>query len=216
MNYSHDYAFGGTFSTATVLRALCRLPESLRQNIDATILWELDGRPWNPAKLSALSPGAHQLKVRQTGAIPACVSARVAWREKDANAQAHPSSQIAISRSYTLYSESKQNDLHIGNIVMVELELNLLNAQEYLRVSDPLLAGIDTNVTPNSTMWDSEKHKTTMEFFLRRVPAGIFKIRYPIRLLYAGHFTALPALAEPMYAPQFKATTHTDTITILP
>ena len=45
-------------------------------------------------------------------------------------------------------------------------------------------------------------------FFLRRLPRGRHSFTYRLRAEIPGEFSALPAVAEAMYAPELKANSN--------
>jgi hypothetical protein len=215
LNQRSDYSFGGTYGTAAVLRAFAPLMKDSAFRNSGTIDWELDGLPWTPQR--SVEPGRHVLRAVKRGDGTAFASARLSWLEKDLQRVPLPSEQIAVSRSFQPLNDDDR-PLRVGDMLRVTITLRLLNRMSYLRISDPLPAGcIPSSQSVNfSGGFHREMHEKTTEFFFTELQPGEHAFSYTLCATHSGRFTALPTVAEPMYAPQFRAVGTAEEMKILP
>ncbi|MBL9207172.1 MAG: hypothetical protein JNN01_18935 [Opitutaceae bacterium] len=61
-----------------------------------------------------------------------------------------------------------------------------------------------------------EEHPDRSVFFLHRLPAGTWELRYTLRATFAGDYRALPVTAQAMYAPVVSANTDARRLVIQP
>ncbi|MFO1449419.1 MAG: alpha-2-macroglobulin family protein [Opitutaceae bacterium] len=61
-----------------------------------------------------------------------------------------------------------------------------------------------------------EEHPDRSVFFLHRLPAGTWELRYTLRATFAGDYRALPVVAQAMYAPIISANTDARRLVIQP
>lgn len=61
-----------------------------------------------------------------------------------------------------------------------------------------------------------EEHPDRSVFFLPRVEAGRWEIRYRMRAVFPGDYRALPATVEAMYVPALDANTEARRLRISP
>ena len=214
LTQERDNSFGGTCETTAVIRALCPLMRDGTFSNAGKVDWEVDGRVWTPQ--IRLAPGSHTLRATNRGAGTAFASARLAWLEKDVQRQPVPSSQLSVSRTYTNLTNEEQT-IRVGDTLRVTVTLTALNHQSYVLISDPLPAGCVQIDAERYGFFDNhEKHERRTDFFIEELSAGKHTFSYDVRATYAGRFTALPTIAEPMYSTQFRAVGTAEEITILP
>ncbi|MBK1832173.1 hypothetical protein JIN77_15655 [Verrucomicrobiaceae bacterium R5-34] len=97
-----------------------------------------------------------------------------------------------------------------GDLVEVELHIHSKNDYEYLMFADWKPAGLEavkvqSGYTGNSLGAYMEMHNEKTSFFVRRLPRGEHSMSYRLRAEIPGSFSALPTMAEAMYAPELKA-----------
>ncbi len=101
-----------------------------------------------------------------------------------------------------------------GDIFEVELIVNSSNDYEYIMLTDFKPAGAEamdvrSGYTSNSSLWPyMEFRDTKVCMFVRRMPRGKHSITYRLRAETPGKYSALPAKAEAMYAPELKANSN--------
>ncbi|MBP89087.1 MAG: alpha-2-macroglobulin [Planctomycetaceae bacterium] len=99
--------------------------------------------------------------------------------------------------------------LKSGDLVEVELVIESKNDYEYLIFEDMKAAGFETvdvrsGYTNNALGAYAEFRDDRVSFFVRRLARGRHSISYRLRAEIPGRFSALPALAYAMYAPELK------------
>lgn len=100
-----------------------------------------------------------------------------------------------------------------GELIEVELVVESNNDYEYVMVNDYKPAGAEATEV-RSGYGDSplgayiEYRDEKVCFFLRRLPRGRHSFTYRLRAEIPGEFSALPAVAEAMYAPELKANSN--------
>ena len=105
----------------------------------------------------------------------------------------------------------KPSDMLVsGDLVEVELHIHSKNDYEYLMFSDWKPAGLEavdlrSGYTGNSLGAYMEMHHEKTSFFVRKLPLGEHSFSYRLRAEIPGSFSALPTMAEAMYAPELKA-----------
>lgn len=98
-----------------------------------------------------------------------------------------------------------------GDIIEVELIMESKNDYEYLLFSDFKAAGteaeeIRSGYTRTGSMSTyMEVHDEKVCFFIREMPKGKHSLTYRLRAEIPGKFSALPATADAMYAPELRA-----------
>ncbi|MGJ8655301.1 MAG: alpha-2-macroglobulin family protein [Akkermansiaceae bacterium] len=98
-----------------------------------------------------------------------------------------------------------------GDTIEVELLLESKNDYEYLMFSDFKAAGTEAEEvrsgytrTGNVSAY-MEVHDEKVCFFIRKLPQGKHSLSYKLRAEIPGKFSALPATADAMYAPELRA-----------
>ncbi len=98
-----------------------------------------------------------------------------------------------------------------GDIIEVELILESKNDYEYLMFSDFKAAGTEAEevrsgyTNTGSMSAYMEVHDEKVCFFIRQLPQGKHSLTYKLRAEIPGKFSALPATADAMYAPELRA-----------
>lgn len=99
--------------------------------------------------------------------------------------------------------------LKSGDLVEVELEIDSKNDYEYLLFEDYKAAGFEpllvrSGYTPNDLGAFMELRDDRVCFFVRALARGKHSVSYRMRAEIPGKFSALPARASAMYAPELK------------
>jgi alpha-2-macroglobulin len=100
-------------------------------------------------------------------------------------------------------------ELTSGDLVEVELEIDSKNDYEYLVFEDLKAAGFEpvdlrSGYTGNALGAYVEFRDERTAFFVRQLPRGKHSISYRLRAEIPGQFSALPAKAAAMYAPELR------------
>jgi alpha-2-macroglobulin len=117
---------------------------------------------------------------------------------------------VAQQGRKTTRTELKSGDpLKSGDEVEVELVLESKNDYEYVLLADPKPAGFEAVEVNSGWVWEGlsayrEFRDEKVAFFVDRLPQGRHTIRYRVRAEVPGKFSALPAKAEAMYAPELR------------
>ncbi|MGB2092187.1 MAG: alpha-2-macroglobulin, partial [Akkermansiaceae bacterium] len=100
-----------------------------------------------------------------------------------------------------------------GDLVEVELHIHSKNDYEYLMFNDWKPAGLEAVEVRSGyisaqqsgmhTYMEMRNEKTS--FFVRQLARGSHSVKYRLRAEIPGSFSALPTMAEAMYAPELKA-----------
>jgi hypothetical protein len=101
-------------------------------------------------------------------------------------------------------------ELASGDLVEVELEIESKNDYEYLIFEDMKAAGFEpvdlrSGYTRNGMGAYTEFRDNRVTFFVRFLDRGRHSVAYRLRAEIPGRFSALPARASAMYAPELKA-----------
>ena len=98
-----------------------------------------------------------------------------------------------------------------GDTIEVELILESKNDYEYLMFSDFKAAGTEAEavrsgyVNTGNVYAYMEVHDERVNFFIRHLAQGKHSLTYKLRAEIPGKFSALPATADAMYAPELRA-----------
>lgn len=137
-----------------------------------------------------------------------------------AHAQASQPGVLNVQRRYLLKYQEDGRDkvreitpdekLPVGAEIEVELKLTASSAFDYVLLADPKPAGFENTDLTSGWTWNAlsyykEVRDAATNFFLDRVPAGTYTLRYTLRPTLAGQYHVLPAQVQSMYAPQFSA-----------
>jgi uncharacterized protein YfaS (alpha-2-macroglobulin family) len=102
------------------------------------------------------------------------------------------------------------SELKSGDLVEIELEIDSKNDYEYLIFEDMKPAGFEpvdlrSGYTGNDLDAYVEFRDNRVVFFSRMLGRGKHSVAYRMRAEIPGKFSALPARAAAMYAPELKA-----------
>lgn len=101
-------------------------------------------------------------------------------------------------------------ELQSGDLIQVELSIESKNDYEYLLFEDMKAAGFEavevrSGYTDNEMGAYVEFRDNRVSFFIRRLMRGKHSVSYRLRAEIPGRFSALPAQASAMYAPELRA-----------
>ena len=99
--------------------------------------------------------------------------------------------------------------LKSGELVEIELEIESKNDYEYVIFEDMKAAGFEpvdvrSGYTRNGLGAYTEFRDDRVSFFIRQLARGRHSVSYRVRAEIPGRFSALPARAYAMYAPELK------------
>ncbi|MGY8768011.1 MAG: alpha-2-macroglobulin family protein [Pirellulales bacterium] len=112
--------------------------------------------------------------------------------------------KVAKFRRELLKNEA---EITSGDLIEVELVIESKNDYEYLLFEDKKAAGFEavdlrSGYNGNSLGAYMELHDESVSFFVRRLPRGKHSLTYKLKAEIPGKFSALPAVAQAMYAPE--------------
>ncbi len=97
-----------------------------------------------------------------------------------------------------------------GDLIEVELQVDSKNDYEYILIEDMKAAGfepldVQSGYTRNDMGAYVEYRDERVSFFVRMLGRGTHSVSYRLRAEVPGVFSALPAKASAMYAPELRA-----------
>jgi uncharacterized protein YfaS (alpha-2-macroglobulin family) len=109
--------------------------------------------------------------------------------------------------------------LKSGDLVEVELEIDSKNDYEYLLFEDPRAAGFEpmavrSGYNGNDMGAYMEVRDDRICFYVRRLALGKHSVSYRMRAEIPGKFSALPAKASAMYAPELKGNSDASKLSV--
>ena len=118
----------------------------------------------------------------------------------------------AVDQRTEHYKREELKDLAMlksGDLIEVELEIDSKNDYEYLIFEDHKPAGFEavdlqSGYNGNSLGAYMELRDDRVSFFVRALARGKHSVSYRLRAEIPGKFSALPAVAAAMYAPELK------------
>ncbi len=132
---------------------------------------------------------------------------RVEKTEKVAGSRGQAADQKV--EKYTRTELPNLSTLKSGDLVEVELEIDSKNDYEYLVFEDPKASGFEAVAIRSGYLRDGpgaymEVRDERMAFFVRWLARGKHSLSYRLRAEIPGQFSALPARAAAMYAPELR------------
>lgn len=133
-------------------------------------------------------------------------------QRKDATALVSGSSGQAIQQKTLKYDRELIADGQVmksGDLVEVELTIDSKNDYEYLLFQDLKPAGFEAEEVRSGYVYEGlsayrEFHDERVCFYLRTMPLGKHSLSYRLKAEIPGKFSALPAQASAMYAPELR------------
>ena len=104
---------------------------------------------------------------------------------------------------------ANDGELKSGDLLEVELEIDSKNDYEYILFEDLKAAGCEavevrSGYNGNSMGAYVEFRDNRVGFFIRALARGKHSVSYKLRAEIPGRFSALPAKASAMYAPELQ------------
>jgi len=110
--------------------------------------------------------------------------------------------------------------LHVGNKVIVRIELKVDRDLEYIHLKDMRAAAMEPVNVLSEYKWqdglgyyESTKDVAT-DFFISYMPKGTYVFEYPVYITHTGTFSAGTANVQCMYAPEFASHSEGMRITV--
>ena len=112
--------------------------------------------------------------------------------------------------------------LHVGDQLRIQFDLTTDRNLEYLQLSDMRPATAEPMSTRGGYTYNwlddigyyAAPGNTRNVFYIYRLSKGSYVIEYDVKVQKPGHFTVGNAVMQCMYAPAFRATTASTTITV--
>jgi hypothetical protein len=115
---------------------------------------------------------------------------------------------------------AEEEDLKVGDKLVVRIELRLDRDLEYVHLKDLRAAGTEPVNVISGYRWkgglgyyESTKDAST-NFFFHFIPKGTHVFEYPMFVSHNGRFSAGIATVECMYAPEFRAHSEGQTLRV--
>ncbi len=191
----------------------------------------LAGRSRFEIDRTLLRDGANTVELRRTaGDTPVYLSAQARFFSREQPIPA-VGNEVFVKREYQRYApqltlldgyrfdripwkidESASTNERVEVVVTVEAKNDL----EYVLVEDLKPAGLEAVDVRSGEGWSAagpegrrvpvycELRDRKVAFFIRKLPAGVWTIRYDLRTETAGDFSALPVMGQAMYAPEIR------------
>jgi len=119
--------------------------------------------------------------------------------------------QVVKQQGFKYSRVAIANDAEIksGDLIEVELTVESKNDYEYVIIEDMKPAGYEPVEVRSGWNWTGlqsyqEFRDEKVSFFAQRLPRGTHNLSYRVKAEIPGRFSALPARAEAMYAPELK------------
>ncbi len=131
-------------------------------------------------------------------------------RDEDATANAVGARGQALKEKVVKYKRTlleNESQVTSGDLVEIDLVIESKNDYEYLMFEDKKAAGFEpvdlqSGYNGNSLGAYMELRDSKVTFFVRRLPRGKHTLTYRLRAEIPGKFSALPTVAQAMYAPE--------------
>lgn len=213
---------GAGKSTATVTAGGKGIAQQTVSGGEATVI---------KAKLSSLA--GDDVKIAMEGA--GFVTVRVTEVRRDAGAA--QSNGFTIRREYLDMGGKPLTKAAAGQLVRVNVTLDVPTARNWVAVVDPLPAGFEVanpklasggvnaavpNAAEKKYWWEDptwanqELRDDRVQWFSDSLPPGTYELSYQARATTDGTFTALPAHVEAMYEPEINGRSAMTTVLVTP
>jgi uncharacterized protein YfaS (alpha-2-macroglobulin family) len=201
----------------------------------------LDGRSRFEIDRALLHDGENEIAVKRTaGDVPIYFSAQARFFTVEQPIPA-AGNELFVKREYfrfdpqlTLLDGYRFDRLpwkigeaaEVNQRVEVGLTLEAKNDLEYVLVEDLKPAGLEAESVRSGEFLEAEAadgrrvpihcelRDRKVVFFIRKLPQGVWNLRYELRAETAGDFSALPVMGQAMYAPEIRANGESRRVTI--
>ncbi|RCS54930.1 alpha-2-macroglobulin [Bremerella cremea] len=131
-------------------------------------------------------------------------------RDEDATVRAVGDRGQALQQKVEKYTRTlleNESQITSGDLVEIDLVIESKNDYEYVMFEDQKAAGFEavnllSGYNGNSLGAYMQLRDERVTFFVRQLPRGKHTITYRLRAEIPGKFSALPAIAQAMYAPE--------------
>ncbi|MHC2071158.1 alpha-2-macroglobulin family protein [Bremerella sp. T1] len=131
-------------------------------------------------------------------------------RDEEATAKAVGARGQALNEKVVKYKRTlleNESQVTSGDLVEIDLVIESKNDYEYLMFEDKKAAGFEpvdlrSGYKGNSLGAYMELRDEKVAFFVRQLPRGKHTLTYRLRAEIPGKFSALPTVAQAMYAPE--------------
>jgi alpha-2-macroglobulin len=171
---------------------------------------------------AAFKPGKNTIEVRKDGGAPTGYYAAIFDVFNQNDFIKGVGGDVVVTRKYTLLGKPSTEPsaapteygmpLESGARVRVDLEVKANKAVEFVMIEDLKPAGLEAVMQKsgpevcNFQCAHAELRTDRVAMFLQQIPVGVTKLSYELRAEVPGKFSALPARAEAMYAPEIQST----------
>ncbi len=174
-----------------------------------------------------ITPADYKARINKQGGLTGFATLDAIYTT--AQAKNSPDGVLSVSRRYLLkYTEDGREkvralqaaeEIPVGSEIEVELTLNASSAFDFVLLTDPKPSGFENTDLLSGWTWKTlsmyrEVRDGATNFFINRIPAGTYTLRYSLRPTLAGQYHALPAQVQSMYAPQFSAHTAAQSLAV--
>ncbi|MBI2375666.1 MAG: hypothetical protein HYV07_16845 [Deltaproteobacteria bacterium] len=178
----------------------------------------------------------HRIEIAASDAKPVKVTVRATYEASldDPKNRAASANGFTLKRTVTtLDGKAVTEDLALGSLVRVALDVTTDAARHYVAISDPLPAGLEAlnaslDTTERVTLGEataevtaalaklsfSEVRDARVAFFADDLPAGAYRWVYVARVTTAGRYLRPAARVEEMYQESIAATTEVDFVEV--
>jgi hypothetical protein len=183
---------------------------------------------------ASLKPGANTLGISREGSGRLFVSWEATAMVPSPGPPNPPGAGASITRAYLRAERTTDRrgrprllatpmgageSFRVGDAVLVRLTLHAEKAQRWVMVEDPRVAGLEVeDAQPAGAEWPWGSHAEIRDrkvaLFVDWLDAGDTVIEYLARPELNGVFTALPAVAGPMYEPDRQVRSGEQIVTI--
>ena len=131
-------------------------------------------------------------------------------RDEDATVRAAGDRGQALQQKVEKYNRTlleNESQITSGDLIEVDLVIESKNDYEYVMFEDKKAAGFEpvdlrSGYNGNALGAYMELRDERVTFFVRHLPRGKHTLTYRLRAEIPGQFSALPAVAQAMYAPE--------------
>lgn len=116
-------------------------------------------------------------------------------------------------RGRVLTALAPDAELHLGDVVVVRVEIRCDRDMEYIHVKDMRGAGLEPVEQLSGYRWQGglgyyqSIHDASTNFFISWLPKGLWIFEYPLRVSQKGTFSNGISTVQSMYAPEFASHT---------
>jgi len=137
-----------------------------------------------------------------------------------------PSSESGITLKRTYLDRNNQNILNtqntskVGDRIKVRIEISVDRNMEYLELIDGRPSCVEPLSTRSGWNWNQglryyvEVKNTATHCYINRLEKGKYVVEYEVYVTNPGSFLAGPVTMQCMYAPEFRATSPAQRLTV--